>query len=157
MIETRFIVSHALPSEAQLRRFPSLRGITARNQEIVESLYTDALNNSCWHENEVIARADGETAREALKFYNTVVKDGRYVAVLGSDPKAAADLLNLSVSERAIDLVKEAQQIVLPGDIRANVAVTVVTVGVAVTVAVVTKGKNPVEEIIIDYSGMVKV
>ena len=151
------ILHQQLFSDETVERFPSLRSTAARQYEVVDDLYRDMSSSRAWEENEVLRETSGEDATAALDFYNAVVEDGRYVALLATEPETVAGLLKKEVSGRTIEIIKEGTREFLPGDLRANVAVTVVTVGVAVTVAVVTKGKNPIEELIIDHSCMVKV
>lgn len=151
------IIQQRLFSNETIERFPSLRSVAVRDYTLVDELYREISSSRAWDENEVLVGTSGEDAAAALEFYNAVVEDGRYVALLATEPETVARLLDWDVSVGAVTIIKEGSREFIPGDLKANVAVTVVTVGVAVTVAVVTKGKNPIEELILDASGRVKI
>jgi preprotein translocase subunit Sec61beta len=57
-----------------------------------------------------LLRYSEEEVREAIKFYNRVVVDGRYISLLEADPKAAAFLLRIDVPERTFEILREARR-----------------------------------------------
>jgi len=96
-----------------------------------------------------------QVAQETLAFYNAVVRDGRYVGLLKTDPQKAADNLGLSVSpevlktltrsaELKVDVSKETQQL---GE------VGVASIAVAVVVVTSPQADN---QVVVDSSGLVK-
>jgi len=91
------------------------------------------------------------SAEEVLDFYNKVVADGRYVDEIVDNPSEVASKLNIRVSEKALNQIQETATVVR-GD-RMNLAV--VAIAVAVTVVIV-KGSDPLEQIVIDQSGRIK-
>jgi hypothetical protein len=158
MPETRFSYVQSTIPAATLSRFPSLRGANTRNGDLIEGLYEELSNVSDAKTNPILAGATVEQANEALSFYNSVVEDGRYIALLDREPETAARLLDIAVSESALKLVKEGANIYgdRPEFNPIAVAVTVTTVGVAVTVAVVTKGTE-IEEVTIESNGRIRI
>lgn len=93
------------------------------------------------------------TAQEALDFYNKVVHDGRYTEQLLTEPRTVADKLKIPLSDDVIKRLDMLNEIITPGGAVMNIAV--VAVAVAVTVVIV-KGIDPLEEIVIDQGGMVR-
>lgn len=93
------------------------------------------------------------TAEEAVNFYNKVVTDGRYIDAMIENPSEVASKLGIKVSEEALVNIKKASSVLIPGSAKMNIAV--VAVAVAVTVVIV-KGSNPLEEVVIDHSGFIK-
>jgi len=92
-------------------------------------------------------------AAETLEFYNKVVRDGRYIDMLIDRPEEVAGKLDLKVSAEALEQIRVVNSIISPGAEVMNIAV--VAVAVAVTVVIV-KGSHPLEEIVIDQSGYLK-
>lgn len=93
------------------------------------------------------------TAQEALDFYNKVVQDGRYIDRLLEAPQEVAEKLKLPLSKEAIERLVTVNQLLPPGSTVMNIAV--VAVAVAVTVVIV-KGIDPLEELVIDQRGLVR-
>lgn len=93
------------------------------------------------------------TAQEALDFYNKVVQDGRYIDRLLEAPQEVAEKLKLPLSEDAIKRLVTVNELLPPGGTVMNIAV--VAVAVAVTVVIV-KGIDPLEELVIDQRGFVR-
>lgn len=93
------------------------------------------------------------TAEETLDFYNKVVTDGRYIDTMVDNPSEVASKLGIRVSQDALRYIEEVATILRPGSTVMNIAV--VAVAVAVTVVIV-KGSNPLEDVVIDQSGLVK-
>lgn len=146
--------STSLPSAEMVRRFPSLRRAAVLQQELVQDTYLD-LSEQLERNSETFGN-DPEAAREAFDVYNRVVKDGRYVSLLATDPAKAAKLSDIALSREALGIIKKAGFAVLPGGGGEVQNPAIAPIAVAVAVAVVTKGSNPMEEIIIDQSGMIK-
>jgi hypothetical protein len=71
------------------------------------------------------------SAEEALRFYNAVVADGRYIEDLKHDPLKAAKSLKLSLSDAAADAIK--QGITLKGARSRVNEYTIVTAVVIIT------------------------
>jgi len=93
------------------------------------------------------------TAQEALDFYNKVVHDGRYTEQLLTEPRTVAEKLKIPLSDDVIKRLDMLNEIITPGGTVMNIAV--VAVAVAVTVVIV-KGIDPLEEIVIDQRGMLR-
>lgn len=92
-------------------------------------------------------------AKEALDFYNRVVVDGRYINEMLEKPDAVAERLGLKISDEA---KKSFQTISQAGKVGSVMnPIEVVAIAVAVTVVIV-KGSDPMEEIVINESGMIR-
>jgi hypothetical protein len=93
-----------------------------------------------------------EARDEALKFYNNVVTDGRYISVLARAPQEAASKLKLKVSDEALTIVQAAAlHIHGPGPVEGPVeAVIAVAVVIAVAAGMPAQG-----ETVIDSSAIV--
>jgi hypothetical protein len=91
---------------------------------------------------------------DALKFYNAVVTDGRYIDLLATAPQTAADKLGLKISKKTIDLVEQIFRGVHgPGTVQGPVEAVI---AVAVVVAVAISGRDRIDErIVIDSSANV--
>ncbi|XLZ71553.1 hypothetical protein ABT364_06190 [Massilia sp. SR12] len=92
-------------------------------------------------------------AEEALHFYNAVVHDGRYIEHMLEKPQEVASKLELQLSDDVLKHLVSVHDFLSPGSTKMNIAV--VAVAVAVTVVIV-KGSDPLEEIVIDQSGILK-
>ncbi len=86
--------------------------------------------------------------KEALRFYNRVVKDGRYIEMLKTDPTEAASKLRVDLSAEANKVLE--QGLSLRGARSRVNEFTVVTAIVATLALAVPEG-----EIVIDYSKQV--
>ncbi len=87
--------------------------------------------------------------QRALKAYNDIVIDGRYVEVLRTDPAAAAENLGIAIDAEALTVLQ--QGITLKGaDSRVN-EFTVVT-----AIVVLVAESSAAGEIVIDYSKTVE-
>lgn len=93
------------------------------------------------------------TATEALAFYNAVVEDGRYIGELLAKPEEVARKLDLALSPEVAKHLTEVNAFLPPGAEVMNIAV--VAVAVAVTVVIV-KGSHPMEELVINQSGLIR-
>jgi hypothetical protein len=86
---------------------------------------------------------------EALRFYNSVITDGRYVHLLATKPQEAADKLGLKVSEKVFTLV---QNTILgvhgPGTVEGPLE-AVIAVAVVIACAAPSRGE---ERVVIDSS-----
>jgi len=90
-----------------------------------------------------------DTAEEALRFYNAVVTDGRYIALLATEPREAAGKLNLKVSPEALNLVRSlAHQVRGPGPAEGPVEAVI-------AIAVVILWKPARGETVLDSSALV--
>jgi len=59
--------------------------------------------NENWKDSAVSNNLDIAAMRELSNFYYVVVQDGRYTDLLNSNPLAAADALDMKVSQEALD------------------------------------------------------
>lgn len=133
--------------EQLAERWPALnKYICSANS--VEGAYTAMLRN-----------ADGKleiergAAQEALEFYNTVVRDGRYIEDILTSPREVAAKLRIELSDEVMKHLNVVSGLLAPGSTKMNIAV--VAVAVAVTVVIV-KGADPLEEIVINQSGLIR-
>jgi hypothetical protein len=101
-IDINPIVDRALPTEALVCRFPSLREISVAHADVVKRYSDELSERPALDENPPFSSVEAEAMREAVDFYELVVKDGRYVSLLATDPKAAANLLGADVSDEVI-------------------------------------------------------
>jgi len=93
---------------------------------------------------------DEAVRAEALDFYNAVIADGRFVALLETDPRSAAESLEKRVSSRALDVISEINTQIggpVEGPVEAVIAVAVV---------IVLAPKIPAEGIVIDELATVR-
>ncbi|GAB7549948.1 hypothetical protein [Cupriavidus sp. 8B] len=88
-------------------------------------------------------------ADEALKVYNAVIADGRFINDFKSDPDGVAKKLNLTLSPAAVQAVKTAS------GFRGAAASDGVEL-VAVAVIVLVLAHNPNQRVVVDQSGALK-
>jgi hypothetical protein len=98
--------------------------------------------------------SDEATASEAAEFYNRVIADGRYVAMLESDPAEAARRLDMSVSEECVALIDRVVN-ASRDDGRAAISPGGVVVAVVIVLVFIARAPEP-EEVVIDASGRLK-
>jgi hypothetical protein len=94
-------------------------------------------------------KASEEVIKETLKFYNLVVKDGRFIETLKSNPEGVAKALCVELSDEAVDLLRVGVK--LRGGASAVNEVTIVTITVAEIVLGVVEG-----EVVVDHSKRVE-
>ncbi|MDP4200000.1 MAG: hypothetical protein Q8902_10580 [Bacteroidota bacterium] len=104
-----------------------------------------------------VSTADSEAA---LKAYNAVVADGRYIKEFASDPAGAAKKLNIHLSDSAANAVKHAAGFAsgASGGGAVSDSVDVVCVAVIVLILVLEvprEGDLMRQHIIIDHSGRI--
>jgi hypothetical protein len=94
---------------------------------------------------------EASTAEEALKFYNAVVADGRYVSLMKRNPEAAAQKLGQRI---APEVGKVISRIVsrVGGDVEGPVEAVI-----AVAVVIVLAPKIPADGVVIDELARVTV
>jgi len=97
-----------------------------------------------------LEKVEPSTAKEALKFYNAVIADGRYVTLMKRDPKAAADKLGKRISPEVAEAIGRITSRV-GGDVQGPVE-AVIAVAVVILAA-----KMPTAGMVIDDSARVRV
>ena len=97
-----------------------------------------------------LENVDPTTAEAALKFYNDVVADGRYVKLLKSNPAAAATKLGKRLPDEVFKVIDRVTTRV-GGDVEGPVEAVI-----AVAVVIVLAPKIPAEGIVIDEQARVR-
>jgi hypothetical protein len=109
MPDVQIIIEQALPTAAQLRKYPILQHMASMKMAMVE----DVLKQRSEAGLEVDPAAAGfseSLVREAVDFYNLVVRDGRFVSLLGTDARAAANLLGVTISDGVLAVLAAARR-----------------------------------------------
>jgi hypothetical protein len=91
-----------------------------------------------------------DVAEEALRFYNAVVADGRFVRLLRTNPESAAEKLGERVRPEALDVISR-----INGRMGGNVQGPVEAV-IAVAVVVAVVAKVPERGVVIDHMANVR-
>jgi len=102
-------------------------------------------------------KANSANTKEIAELYNAVIKDGRFIAELATDPKKVADKLHKPLSQASIDELKKAAQaggfhLGRGGEVAGSVTVVCIAIVVVLCADVGPEGR----EVIIDRSGMLK-
>lgn len=99
-------------------------------------------------------RFSKKEVKELLNFYNAVIKDGRYIANMQSNPAKVARKLKIRISKNILKDFQYASSLV-ENRIDRNASVAVVAAAVIVIVLQTTK-IAPGDELVLDRSGIIK-
>ena len=108
------VVEQTLPSEDLVRRYPVLRNIKSTKLRMIEDALADAAAKHASQPDFAPSRFTEKEMREAVDFYNHVVRDGRYIGILGTDPEGAAKLLGIPISAKIKEILAYAK-FIAPG------------------------------------------
>lgn len=103
MSKLQNILGQLCTSDKVMENFPSLRMLNSNSFSQYDELISRLEINENWKDSAVSNNLDIAAMRELSNFYYVVVQDGRYTDLLNSNPLAAADALDMKVSQEALD------------------------------------------------------
>jgi hypothetical protein len=150
---TKVVFQQLIESQDELvSKWPRLRTVVTPEQV---SLGMDALRRRV-AAGDIDLQTEEAAAREAVNLYNSVIADGRYVGMLLTDPKGAAEHLGQSVSAEGAELLRRAVSLDPTFAEQQGAALSPVgEVFIIVFIAIVVAAREP-EEMVVDESGLVK-
>ncbi len=167
MSNAQVVIEQALPSKEFLRRYPVLRNIQSAKLRLIEDALAGAESRHASQPDFAPSSFTEAETREAVEFYNHVVRDGRYIGILGTDPAGAAKLLDVPLSDKVRDMLAYAQFIGPGAPLEDGgdyaIAVTIdIVVSIVILVAARPQDVETAEQVttqrlvILDRSGQIK-
>jgi hypothetical protein len=106
MSNIQLTVEQTLISEEILARYPGLRHLPSTRiamiEDALEYIAQESHTSAGTLIDQVVKKFKQAPLEEAVNLYNHAVKDGRFISLLATDPKKAAELLELKVSDEAV-------------------------------------------------------
>jgi hypothetical protein len=164
MNTAQVVIEQALPSEELLRRYPVLRNLKSTKLRMIEDALAEAASRHASQPDFAPSRFTDEEIHEAVEFYNHVVRDGRYVGILGTDPHGAAKLLDVKLSDKVKDILAYAK-FIAPGVPVEDGGDYAIAIGISIVVSIVilvAVGRPRLQEeiegklVLLDRSGQIK-
>ena len=180
MSNIQLTVEQTMISEEILAKYPGLRHLPSTRiamiEDALEYISQGSHTSAGTLVDQVVKQFKQAPLEEAVTLYNHAVKDGRFINLLATDPKKAAELLDLRVSDEAVaalewitSRVDKAPSITALGHKEGVVPEVGLYVAIGVVIAVVViaggaawwhteppKPKPQVIPVVVDRSGHVK-